>query len=50
MDQELLLTLGEAGIALAPTFVAFTPWTTLGGYLARGNDVRQHRLDRNQPF
>ncbi len=22
----------EAGIALAPTFVAFTPWTTLGGY------------------
>lgn len=24
----------EAGIALAPTFVAFTPWTTLGGYLA----------------
>jgi radical SAM superfamily enzyme YgiQ (UPF0313 family) len=23
----------EAGIALAPTFVAFTPWTTLDGYL-----------------
>ncbi len=23
-----------AGIALAPTFVAFTPWTTLTGYLA----------------
>ncbi len=23
----------EAGIALAPTFVAFTPWTTLAGYL-----------------
>jgi hypothetical protein len=22
-----------AGIALAPTFVAFTPWTTLGGYI-----------------
>ena len=22
----------EAGIALAPTFVAFTPWTTLAGY------------------
>ena len=22
----------EVGIALAPTFVAFTPWTTLGGY------------------
>ncbi|MFZ5555641.1 MAG: CUAEP/CCAEP-tail radical SAM (seleno)protein [Pseudomonadota bacterium] len=23
----------EAGIALAPTFVAFTPWTTLEGYI-----------------
>ena len=23
----------EAGISLAPTFVAFTPWTTLAGYL-----------------
>ena len=23
----------EAGIALAPTFVAFTPWTTLSGYI-----------------
>ncbi|HWP99284.1 MAG TPA: CUAEP/CCAEP-tail radical SAM protein [Vicinamibacterales bacterium] len=22
----------DAGLALAPTFVAFTPWTTLGGY------------------
>ncbi|MBI3938897.1 MAG: radical SAM protein [Betaproteobacteria bacterium] len=26
--------LRAAGIALAPTFVAFTPWTTLEGYLA----------------
>ena len=24
----------ESGIALAPTFVAFTPWTTLEGYIA----------------
>ena len=24
----------EAGIALAPTFVAFSPWTTLEGYIA----------------
>ena len=24
----------DAGIALAPTFVAFTPWTTLEGYVA----------------
>ena len=26
--------LADAGIALAPTFVAFTPWTSLEGYLA----------------
>lgn len=26
--------LHDAGIAFAPTFVAFTPWTTLDGYLA----------------
>src|SRR5205085_1714933 len=23
----------EAGLAMAPTFVAFTPWTTIDGYL-----------------
>ena len=32
-DRAVALTRG-AGIALAPTFVAFTPWTTLEGYLA----------------
>jgi radical SAM superfamily enzyme YgiQ (UPF0313 family) len=32
-DRAVALT-REAGIALAPTFVAFTPWTTLDGYLA----------------
>lgn len=32
-DRAVALT-REAGIALAPTFVAFTPWTTLEGYLA----------------
>ncbi len=31
-DRALALT-RAAGIALAPTFVAFTPWTTLEGYL-----------------
>ena len=32
-DFETAVTLmGEVGIALAPTFVAFTPWTTLEGY------------------
>ena len=32
-DRALALT-REAGIALAPTFVAFTPWTTLDGTIA----------------
>lgn len=31
-DRAVALT-RAAGIALAPTFVAFTPWTTLEGYL-----------------
>jgi hypothetical protein len=50
VDDEILLHLAKnhtsrdfdkavalaraAGIALAPTFVAFTPWTTLAGYIA----------------
>ncbi|TAK43377.1 MAG: radical SAM protein [Betaproteobacteria bacterium] len=32
-DRAVELT-RAAGIALAPTFVAFTPWTTLAGYIA----------------
>jgi radical SAM superfamily enzyme YgiQ (UPF0313 family) len=32
-DRAVALT-RKAGIALAPTFVAFSPWTTLEGYLA----------------
>jgi len=32
-DRAVELT-RAAGIALAPTFVAFTPWTTLEGYIA----------------
>jgi radical SAM superfamily enzyme YgiQ (UPF0313 family) len=32
-DRAVALT-REAGIALAPTFVAFTPWTTSEGYIA----------------
>jgi hypothetical protein len=32
-DRAVALT-RAAGIALAPTFVAFTPWTTLDGYIA----------------
>ncbi len=30
--ERALALMREAGIALAPTFVAFTPWTSLGGY------------------
>ena len=30
--EEASALMRSAGIALAPTFVAFTPWTTLGGY------------------
>ena len=29
----------EVGLALSPTFVAFTPWTTLTGYLAFLDDI-----------
>ncbi len=32
-DRAVTIT-REAGIALAPTFVSFTPWTTLEGYIA----------------
>jgi hypothetical protein len=31
--EEALDAVNEAGIALRPTFVAFTPWTTLADYL-----------------
>lgn len=31
---EAVRLLRQVGIALAPTFVAFTPWTTLEGYVA----------------
>ena len=30
--EETVALMRAAGIALAPTFVAFTPWTTLAGY------------------
>jgi radical SAM superfamily enzyme YgiQ (UPF0313 family) len=36
--------LQQAGIALAPTFVAFTPWTTLDGYLELLHRVVDLRL------
>jgi Radical SAM superfamily len=39
----------EAGIALAPTFVAFTPWTTLEGYLALLGRLVELRLVESVP-
>jgi len=31
--QEVVARSREVGLPLSPTFVAFTPWTTIGGYL-----------------
>jgi radical SAM superfamily enzyme YgiQ (UPF0313 family) len=39
----------EAGIALAPTFVAFTPWTTPEGYLALLARLVELRLVESVP-
>jgi radical SAM superfamily enzyme YgiQ (UPF0313 family) len=36
--------LRETGIALSPTFVAFTPWTTLEGYIRLLQDIIDLRL------
>lgn len=38
-----------AGIALAPTFVAFTPWTTLAGYIALLDRLYELDLVENVP-
>ena len=47
-DRAVALT-GESGIALAPTFVAFTPWTTLDGYLALLERLVELKLVENVP-
>ncbi len=47
-DHAVALT-RAAGIALAPTFVAFTPWTTLEGYLALLERLVQLRLVESVP-
>src|SRR5262249_26377489 len=31
--ERAVALVGDAGLTLAPTFVAFTPWTTVDGYL-----------------
>jgi len=47
-DRAVTLT-REAGIALAPTFVAFTPWTTLEGYIALLERLLELRLVESVP-
>jgi radical SAM superfamily enzyme YgiQ (UPF0313 family) len=47
-DRAAALT-RAAGIALAPTFVAFTPWTTLAGYLAMLERLVELRLVESVP-
>ncbi len=47
-DRAVALT-REAGIALAPTFVAFTPWTTLEGYIALLERILELQLVASVP-
>jgi len=47
-DRAVALT-REAGIALAPTFVAFTPWTTLDGTIALLERLVELRLVESVP-
>lgn len=47
-DRAVALT-REAGIALAPTFVAFTPWTSLDGYVALLDRIVRLRLVESVP-
>lgn len=44
-----LSILDAAGIALQPTLVAFTPWTTLEDYLAQLVWIEAHGLERHIP-
>jgi radical SAM superfamily enzyme YgiQ (UPF0313 family) len=39
----------EIGLTLAPTFVAFTPWTTLGSYRELLEMIRKQNLMENVP-
>jgi len=44
---RVVAILGEIGLTLAPTFVAFTPWTTLAGYGELLETIRQQNLVEN---
>jgi radical SAM superfamily enzyme YgiQ (UPF0313 family) len=47
-DRAVALT-RNAGISLAPTFVAFTPWTTLEGYIALLQRLLELQLVQSVP-
>jgi len=47
--ERVTQLLRNAGIGFAPTFVAFTPWTTLDGYLALLQRMVQLRLVESVP-
>jgi Radical SAM superfamily len=47
-DRAVALT-RSAGIALSPTFVAFTPWTTLEGYIALLERLLELQLVQSVP-
>lgn len=47
--EKATVLLHDAGIAMAPTFVPFTPWTTLDGYLDLLNTLVRLRLVENVP-
>ena len=47
--ERTVALLRAAGIAFAPTFVAFTPWTTLEGYVAQLESLARLDLIENVP-
>lgn len=47
--DECLAVLEEAGLPVQPTWVAFTPWTTLDDYLACLDWIRTRGLVQNVP-
>lgn len=47
--EEALALLEEAGLPVQPTWLPFTPWTTLDGYLALLEWIRGNNLVANVP-
>lgn len=47
--EEALAILADAGLAVQPTWLPFTPWTTLDDYLDLLHWIREHNLIANVP-